>query len=245
MPDILPLRHRFGADFTDVDIAWAIHVFRSRTQVEWCLRQLRKAYKRSRVVLISDGDDDGYDDLAERFGCSLIRGEHLYRLETAHVWVARLLQHLLAGPETYLFKIDPDTRVWRKLRSLPAFTSLFGTLETVSEGCNAEIGVPANVQGGCIGMTRDAAAAMLASRLLSKRSCGVEYRRTWARCVDMELVVANRRFSQDFLISWLAHALEIPIVESAEIRSRWRRVVDNPSKRYAITHPHKLGRARR
>lgn len=240
MAQIRPLRHTFATDFTEADIAWVIHLYRCRAQAAWCLEHLRKAYRRSRVVLLSDGDDDAYEDIARRFKCTLVRGKHLYRLNTAHLWVARLLRHLLDGPETYLFKIDPDTHVWRKLRSLPSFTSLFGTLETVSEGCRAEIDVPANVQGGCIGMTRDAAAAMLSSRLLGRRSCAVDCHRTWARSVDMDLVVASGRFSQDFLISWLAHALEIPIVECPEIRSRWRRVIENPSKRYAITHPHKL-----
>ncbi len=46
----------------------------------------------------------------------------------------------------------------------------------------------------------------------------------------------------DFIISWAAHQRGIPIVESTEIRSRWRRLVTNHDLRYAVTHPHKLDR---
>ena len=107
------------------------------------------------------------------------------QLETGHLHLRRMLTHMLAGDETYFFKIDPDTRVWRRFRCLPAFSSMFGTLETISEGCQAEIDVPANVQGGCMGMTRDAAEEMLSSGVLSLENCGVRYMQTWARCLDM------------------------------------------------------------
>ena len=149
-----------------------------------------------------------------------------------------MLTHMLAGDETYFFKIDRDTRVWRRFRCLPAFSSMFGTLETISEGCQAEIDVPANVQGGCMGMTRDAAEEMLSSGVLSLENCGVRYMQTWARCLDMHHLAARRAFCDDFALSWAAHACGVPIVECSEIRSRWRRPIENPGNRYAITHPH-------
>ncbi len=162
-------------------------------------------------------------------------------LQTSHRYVRRLLRALTDGQEVYVVRIDPDARVARRFRSLAAFSSVFGTLETISEGRQDEISVPANVQGGCIGMTRDAAVRMLRSGILNHRTCATGFLTTWARCEDMRRVAARGSCSDDFIISWAAHRLGIPIVESSEIRSRWRRPVDNRELKYAVTHPHKVG----
>jgi hypothetical protein len=89
-------------------------------------------------------------------------------------------------------------------------------------------------------MTRDAALAILSSPDLSYESCTRDCLETWARCRDMESTVRRGSFCDDFVLSWLAHRARIPLVESSEIRSRWRRFVPNTTVRYAITHPHKL-----
>jgi hypothetical protein len=224
----------------DADIAWTMQLYRCREQLAWCLRTLRSAYPGARVSLIVDGDDERYEDLADQFGCSLLRGSHWLSLETCHLYIERLLTVMTSGPEPYTIKIDPDTKVWRRFERLPGFSSIFGTLENVTENLRDEVRGAANVQGGCIGATRDALVAILESGILSHRSCAVEYRRTWARCVDMMSVASRGRFCDDFVISWAAHELGIPIVESAEIRSRWRRTADNADLQYAVTHPHKL-----
>jgi hypothetical protein len=229
-----------ASDLDDGDIAWTLHVYRCRPQLAWCLRTLRRVYPRSRVTLIVDGDDEPYEDLALRFGCTLVRGQHWFTLETCHLYVERLLTSMASGPEPYTIKIDPDTKVWRRFRRLPGYSCVFGTLETATEHRRDEVQGAANVQGGCIGATRDAVVAILGSGILNHRSCAVEYSRTWARCGDMMSVASRGRFCDDFVISWAAHALDLPIVESAEIRSRWRRTVDNTDLQYAVTHPHKL-----
>jgi hypothetical protein len=161
-------------------------------------------------------------------------------LETCHLYVIRLLEVLISGPEVYLFRIDPDARVWRTFSSLPGFSSLFGTLETISEHYRSEILTPPNVQGGCIGMTRDVAEEILGSGVLSHKNCAVDYSRTWARCTDMLCRAAAGDFADDHVLSWAAHQLHIPIIDSPEIRSRWRIQVDNSDLRYAVTHPHKI-----
>jgi len=190
--------------------------------------------------VISDGDGVDYSDIVAEHALDFVKGEHLMHLRSAHLYVTRLLRTLLDGPEPYLFKIDPDTKVWRRLNACPAFTSVFGTLETVSEGMGREIRVPANVQGGCIGLTRDAAHAILEAGTLSERNCVLDHRETWARCDDMVRSASRGRLCDDFIISWAAHQIGIPLVESSEIRSRWRRTPENGEGRYAITHPHKL-----
>jgi hypothetical protein len=232
--------HRFSSDIREEDVAWVIQLFDSRAQLEWCAPMLRKHYPQSRVVLISDGDGETYEDIAALYQFQYIRGEHLMRLDTAHLYVERLLTALIEGPERYCFRIDPDTKIWRRLKSLPSFTSIFGTLETVSEGLSDEIAVPANVQGGCIGFTKDAVEQLLSSGFINRHTCVTNWRDTWARCLDMVDTAQNGRLSDDFIISWAAYQTGIPIVESSEIRSRWRRTITNEDVKYAITHPHKL-----
>jgi hypothetical protein len=234
------VRQQWCADIAERDVMFAMQVYHSHEQLAWCLQHLRQHYAAARVVLINDGDGKSYEELAETFHCEYVAGEHLMQLETGHLHLRRMLTHMLAGDENYMFKIDPDTRVWRQFRRLPGFSSMFGTLETISEGYRAEIEVPANVQGGCMGMTRDAAEEILASGILSLENCGVRYKQTWARCRDMLTAAARRGFCDDFALSWAAHVCGIPIVECSEIRSRWRRSIENPESRYAITHPHKL-----
>ena len=240
MMRIEPIRFRWSGPPPDEDVAFAIQVFRSRDQLRWCLEGLRRHYPTARVVVISDGDDEDYSDIVSTYGLDFVEGEHLMRLGSAHLYVTRLLRALLAGPEPYLFKIDPDTKVWRRLDTCPEFTSVFGTLETMSEGMGREIRVPANVQGGCIGLTRDAAQAILDAGTLTESNCVRDHRKTWARCDDMIRSASRGRFSDDFVISWAAHQSGIPLVESSEIRSRWRRTPANDDGQYAVTHPHKL-----
>ena len=59
----------------------------------------------------------------------------------------------------------------------------------------------------------------------------------------MRAAVAAGHFTgDDFVISWAAHACGIPLLESSEICSRWRRTVTNDQLHHAVTHPHKLPR---
>ena len=241
MPQIAHVRQSFNENIHDEDVVWALQLHESRRQLQWCLPALRASYPCSRVVVISDGDSDDYEDLVQQYHCDYVTGQHLMTLSTCHLYVERLFRALLAGTETYCIKIDPDTRIWRRFARLPAFSCIFGTLETITEGHGSEILFPANVQGGCIGMTRDAVEEMCSSGLLTAETCSAASRTTWARCEDMVATVAAGRFCDDFVISWLASQLHIPIVESAEIRSRWRRRVQQTRElRFAVTHPHKI-----
>jgi hypothetical protein len=234
------IRFTFRSNVADEDVAWAIQAYHNKRQIEWCVPILREHYPTSRIVVISDGDDTDYSNIARRWNCELVGGDHLMTLYKGHLYVQRLLRSLLDGNEQYLFRIDPDVRVWRRLRMLPAFSCIFGTVETLSEGRRDEIRYPANVQGGCIGLTRDAAQEILDSGLLNAASCAQHCHDTWARCEDMRLTVSAGRISDDFVLSWAAAASGIPIAESPEIRSRWRLTPANVDDRYAITHPHKL-----
>ena len=153
---IEPMRQRWNTEISDSDIAWCVQLYRSKAQLEWWGPLFRAAYPRSRVVLITDGDGEDYTAIARHFGFDLLEGGHLMALPTCDQYVRRMLTALLDGSEAYLFRIDPDARVWRRFNRMPAFSSVFGTLETFTEGGRSEIMVPANIQGGCFGLTRDA-----------------------------------------------------------------------------------------
>lgn len=239
---ITTFRCGHNVDVPDREIAWVINAYNCYDQLEWCMSNLRSAYPSSRVVIVSDGDDVDYRSITHRYGCHHVVGEHLHTLETCDGYVRRSLSALLDGIESYCFKIDPDTKVWRRFMRLPSFSSIFGSLETVSEAGREPIGVPANVQGGFIGMTRDAVESMLKSDSLSYEHCTLKCLDTWARCIDMMLTVNNKSFCDDFLISWLANDVGIPIVGLEEVRSFWRRTPVNVDAKYAVTHPHKIVR---
>jgi hypothetical protein len=83
----------------DCEIAWLIHLYQSRIPLQWCLPLLRDCYPTSRVVLVNDGDDESYQDIATQYHCDYRAGEHLMKLETGHLFVRRLLVELLRGPE--------------------------------------------------------------------------------------------------------------------------------------------------
>jgi hypothetical protein len=242
MTTLRTLRYTYNETITDADIVWTVQLHHSYAQLDWCLSHLRAIYPDARVVLIADGDGVDYGPLASRYGCTYHEGQHWMTLEHSHLYVRRLLTLSLNGNETYCFRIDPDTRVWRRFTRLPAFSAIFGTLETISEG-QSEIRVPANVQGGCLGLTRDAAAAILESGHVNEINCGERALQTWARCRDMRIKTRRGSCSDDFILSWAAHECGIPLVECAEIRSRWRRHVTNVGLQYAVTHPHKLAAA--
>lgn len=229
-----PLRLRYTDSFADSDVAWCLHVFNELEALRWCAAEIRRHYPGSRIAVISDGDDVDYEPIVAEYALSLIRGEHWRPTATGHRYVARLLETMLAVPETYLFKIDPDTWVRRRFRRLPLFSCLFGTIESRSELYHEEI-APVSLQGGCIGMTRDAAEEILTTGLLNEANCVTNRAQTWARCKDFR-EYSRRTVSEDHVLTWAADRLGIPVLGHSEIGCRYRQA---PSGAFAITHPHK------
>lgn len=227
-------------DPPDTDIAWCIQLYQSYPRR--CLQYLRQSYPQSRVILLVDGDTGNaarYQHLGDEFQAQVIAGEHLMGFRTSHLYVTRLLQQALAGPERYFFRIDPDTRVWRRFSWLPGLPCAFGTLETVTVAFNDRIRHPPNVQGGCIGLTREVCHGVLAAGILNYQSCVANARKGWVRNLDCEHVAANGSMLDDYVISWAVDAAGYPVLQHAEIASYWRNAIDNSALAYAVTHPHK------
>lgn len=224
----------------DRDIAWCIQLYQSHPAA--CLQHLRTHYPDSRVVLLVDGDHGNlarYAELADEFHAELVGGEHLMAFSTSHLYVERLLRQALRGNERFFFRIDPDTRIWRRFHWLPDLACAFGTLETVSEALKDRIRHPPNIQGGCIGLTREVVERVLESGVLSHQRCVVEARAGWVRCADCEHVAGSGSMLDDYVLSWAVDAAGFPVVQHPEIGSYWRRAVPNDALKFAVTHPHK------
>jgi hypothetical protein len=227
-------------DPPDTAIAWCIQLYQSHPGN--CLEHLRDSYPSSRVVLIVDGDTDNltrYETVARKFRATVVRGEHLMQFTTSHQYVARLLQQAVEGPERYFFRIDPDTRIWRRFAWLPDLSCAFGTLETVTEHFRDRVRHPPNIQGGCLGLTRDVAAGILSSGVLSYDRCVSQARQGWVRSRDCEYVVSAGTMLDDFVLSWAVDAAGFPMFPHPEIASYWRNAPPNSELAYAVTHPHK------
>ncbi len=227
-------------DPPDATIAWCIQLYQSNPRN--CLEYLRESYPSSRVVLIVDGDAENlprYETVAREFRATIVRGEHLMQFTTNHLYVVRLLMQAVAGPERYFFRIDPDTRIWRRFAWLPDLACGFGTLETVTEHFRDRVRHPPNIQGGCLGLTRDVALGILASGVLSYERCVNQARQGWVRNRDCEYIMSTGMMFDDFVISWAVDAAGFPILQHPEIASFWRNAAPNADLTYAVTHPHK------
>ena len=225
--------------FFDADLTFLVHAYRDSSDLPPSLEGLRAVYPDCRLLLISDGDNDPcLSDLADRFRAELVLGERLFPSANGGRIVQRLLDVFLHQPTDYLFKLDPDTRVHRRFRYLPTTCSVFGTLERITAIGKVPIDPP-NVQGGCMGFTRDAAESIAESRVLLSDDL-LDPRSTYADCPDMIWRAEDVGLvSIDFLTRWACGRLGIPLQEFPEVRSLFRGTIPANGGGFAITHPHK------
>jgi hypothetical protein len=229
-------------DLTDVDLTFLVHVYRNASDLPPCLDGIRAVYPDSSLLLISDGDDDPtLLGLANQYGAELVLGERLFPMANGGQIVQRMLDAYLNQPSDYLFKVDADIRVHRRFRYLPTTASVFGTLERSTAIGQVPIDPP-NVQGGCMGFTRDAAESLAESGLLQSDEL-LDPRSTYADCPDMVWRAEDVGLvSIDFLTRWACTRLGIPLQEFPEGRSLYQGAIPANGGGFAITHPHK-GRA--
>jgi len=222
----------------DDQLCFYLNVHRDHDLAASCLRRLRRRYPAARVMVVSDGDDDPrYPLLARLHGAEYVRGERLYLLPCGGRLVQRMLDLFAEAPAEWLFKLDPDTRLHRRFRYAPSGCAVFGTLERVTAGFGEPLDPP-NVQGGIVGLTRDAALRLRESGLLLSPEL-LDYRNTWACCTDMLRRAEGGFVSFDFVLRYACIRLGIPLLEYAEVHSVWRGGVRNRGRRFAATHPHK------
>lgn len=224
----------------DSALTFYLQVYRDPAAAAQCLRSLRRHYPRSRVIVLSDGDDDPrFAVLARKHGAEYHLGERLYPVENGGRMVHRMLEIFLESPSDFLIKIDTDTCVHRRFRYLPEGHAVYGTLEWQTWGCGTKLDFP-NVQGGCTLYSLDAARRIVSSGLLLSDDL-LDYEATYADTAD---IVARARddglISTDFVSRWVCRELGIMPQEFDEVRSLYRGEIAKDGEGFAVTHPHKL-----
>jgi hypothetical protein len=220
-------------NYSDDDLTFFALVYKNYEATAECLRDLRKHYPSSRVILRSDGDPDPRFPILAKHNHVHFRGEsRLFGIENGGAVIERMLVLFLEQPTRYLFKIDPDTVIHRRFQYLPVRSGVFGTTQTEQE--------TPSIQGGCMGFTRDAVEQILQSKMLRDQRL-----REPAKFIDDSPYFfrmtdrANRcgLASFDWIVPWIAGELGLPIYSFAEVNSGWRHAPPNPHLLYAVTHP--------
>jgi hypothetical protein len=230
---------KYRYKYSDSDITFYLQCYRDFYEAESCLTALRRHYEDSRVIMISDGDDDRrYSQLASQFGVEYTAGERLFSTDNGGKMVQRMLDAFLAEPSDYLVKIDTDTRIHRRFRYLPEGRMLFGTLEWETSVHKEKLEFP-NIQGGCVGFTREAAREIAESGILVSEDL-LDYRNTYADNIDI-IIRAEKLglISTDFVTRYACRLLNIPMVMFEEVYCAYRARISPDGEGYAITHPHK------
>jgi hypothetical protein len=219
--------------YCDDDLTFFALVYKNPDDTAECLRDLRKHYSTSRVILRSDGDSDPrFPILAKRNKVDFREELRLFGVENGGAVIERMLELFLEKPTRYLLKIDPDTVIHRRFQYLPVRSGLFGTLQGGPE--------TPSIQGGCMGFTRDAAEQILQSRMLRD-----DRLRQPAKSIDDSpyFVRMTRRAERcglasfDWIIAWIAIELGIPMYPFDEVNSSWLQAPQNPNPGYAVSHP--------
>lgn len=220
-------------NYCDDDLTFFALTYKNYDATVECLRDLRKHYSRSRVILRSDGDSDPRFPILAKSNQVDFRGElRLFGIENGGAVIERMLVLFLEKPTRYLFKIDPDTVIHRRFKCLPVRTGLFGTLQLAH--------ATPSIQGGCLGFTRDAAEQILQSGMLRDSRLKEPAKFINDSPYFVRMTERARRCglaSFDWIVPWIAGELGIPIYPFDEVNSGWQQAPPNPNQRYAVTHP--------
>lgn len=197
-----------------------------------CLGSIRAVYASSPIIIRADGDDDpSIGIVGRRFGAEVIYGPWLFTIERGGQIVDEMLRLFLRAPTTWLFKVDPDTRVHRRFERLPTVDCIFGTVQ--------QQGGLFSIQGGCVGFTVGAARRLHASGA-ARDPALARVPPPWAfNRALRDRPVERGLISVDWVVGWTARQLGIPLVDWPEILSEWQLQPDLEGDRYAVTHPHK------
>jgi len=222
-----------SSSYSDDDLTFFALVYKDYDATVACLRDLRKHYSSSRVILRSDGDPDPrFPMLASSHRVDFHGESRLFGIENGGAAIERMIELFLERPTRYLLKIDPDTVIHRRFKYLPVRSGVFGTLQ-----CEGET---PSVQGGCMGFSRDSADQILQSRMLRD----VRLREPVKFISDSPYFFrmadrANRcgLASFDWIVPWVAGELGIPLYRFDEVNCGWQQPPPNPEGRYAVTHP--------
>jgi hypothetical protein len=223
-------------DARPLSLCWCIQTYKDRKKLARCLKRLRSHYPKSRIVVLSDGDNDArLPPLCTKFGAEYVLGQRLFLVEHGGDAIHRMLgAFLLRGESDVLVKIDPDTFLRRPLYQLldRNANAIAGTItQTEPEQVRA-------IQGGFIAITRAVAQKWFDAKLFESPRL---------KPPALEWVVSDacrQRASQgfsshDWTIAWAARETRVSLVDHPEVRSYWH--TDPPRisamRAAAVSHP--------
>lgn len=187
-------------------------------QLYWCLANLRKHYPLAHVLVIIEGENISNLDM---FKVNVIYGKNLWNVDIGgcgQLWNRRF-KYFLKSNKQYLFRIDSDTKIEKRLSFLPVIDCVFGTVV----GCSER----RFIQGGFVGLTRNIAVKILKSGVLMNRKFN-----------DYKYYVNKKWLASDDRALKELNMIGVPFYNHPEIKCVWRGSVQ--SGKYAITHPHKI-----
>lgn len=204
--------------------------------------QLQHFYPDVEITTVTDGTyDSDYESFCFDHGVHYQTGERIKLQKFGGLWTARMLELLLLTSADTFFKIDPaDTAIHRAFQTLPSDdVDLFGDIR---ETTNHRL----HIQGGCIGIRRQAARALLDSgRLGSPEFCVPWYSyprfdpdASFRYFKDGESHLESRDWItvEDLIIYDLAIELGLRIEPFAEVYCHYNTLPEG-IEGYAITHP--------
>lgn len=197
------------------------------------VEQIREHHPGSQVIVISDGNWDGVDDLWDL--PDLIVGDRIKNQPSmAGAWIERYMKAFLErSTAKYLIRVDADTILHRPIAFIPD-TDHFGHIAVNSHP-------PFVNQAGC-GYTRSAIKRILNSGLLTMpeygqppylyQRFGITKRWEWEEPSN-ELFIYGDRILQS-----INYRLGLSVGGWSECLVNFREIPGNPDKRWALTHPH-------
>lgn len=225
-------------EHTDTDITFYMQVYKDYDRAYYALKCLRRCYPDSRVIVISDGDDDRrYEDFITLFNVEYIKGEKLFPIEHGGKMLHRMFEYYFKSPTPtpYFLRMDTDTRFDRKFTYLPKGNFVYGMF-TYPPG--------KVLQGGCVLFPLAIAQKLYKSGVFLLDELK-DYSSSWAKYHPWQKLLKKRTeekklISFDWILNWCCRKLEINTKEFEEIYSTWRWPKPNRDLRFAVVHPYIL-----
>lgn len=133
-------------------------VYKDQQQAQTCIESLQAFYS-DPILSIADGTrNTDYARFCSEKGVTYIEGQRLKLPRFRGQWTERYLKEFLSSDEPFIIKLDPDTRVNRRVDSFPD-ADVFGPFRHTDSGKH-------RLDGSAVGYSRAAAEKILASALL-------------------------------------------------------------------------------
>lgn len=208
------------------------------------LPRLRMLYPRARIAVSAPWESlraaEELHSVAIANGCECVPMEKdLHSSERGAACLRSMLDLFLAEPASQiLVKFDPDTMFHRRI-SPPNCAGVHGCPETLTGGGD-EIH-PANLQGGCLIYTRDAAERLVERSRMEDLTYWADYATSWARGVNDWLNHGEKYGTLDDAISRHACLISgVPMCVHPEVLSYYTAPAHADWwQGFAVSHPHK------